>query len=248
MRRPGGSGAGGARPSGVRGGARVDAGVVARPPDARWGGLAPGRLVCRGRPGASHEPAMRRPCAGCASSRGGGDCIYWCRSMADADRFNARKVDRARRLRLPTLSAAWPGLAPISSSGSSAGRRGPPDPSHEYVVTSGSPCRLDPRADHLRELRARWRGPGTARGDGDRRRKIAPSKHADRRGAEVERATSSLPWNASSNRRRSPEMRAHAGDDAGLRPDTGSSARRARHMLAPISCSSSRRRLPRRRS
>ena len=99
-------------------------------------------------------------------ARGRGDRIYWFRSMADADRFNARTVDRARRLRLPTLlrrmaRARADLIERLERLPAEALR----DPSHEYAVTQWLPMSgwIHER-DHLRELRARWRGPGTARG------------------------------------------------------------------------------------
>ena len=56
-------------------------------------------------------------------ARGHGDRIHWFHDMADADRFNARAVARARRLGLRALlSQDGAGRVRISSGGSSACR------------------------------------------------------------------------------------------------------------------------------
>ncbi|MBI1846484.1 MAG: DinB family protein, partial [Candidatus Rokubacteria bacterium] len=74
-------------------------------------------------------------------ARGRGDRIAWFRSMADADRFNARTVARARGLSLPALLrrkaraaadlVAWLERLPAGTLR---------DPSHEYPVVEWLPA------------------------------------------------------------------------------------------------------------
>jgi hypothetical protein len=112
-------------------------------------------------------------------ARGRGDRIYWFRSMADADRFNARTVDRARRLRLPALLRR---MARARADLIDRLERLPPaalrDPSHEYAVTQWLPTSgWTHERDHVSELRAWWRGQRAARaGRAARRRNASPSK------------------------------------------------------------------------
>ncbi|HEV8438679.1 MAG TPA: DinB family protein [Methylomirabilota bacterium] len=93
-------------------------------------------------------------------ARGRADRIHWFHGMADADRFNARCVARARRLRLPVL---------LRRMGRSHAdlitwlERLPPealdDPSHEYTVRQWLPAPgWSHEQDHLGEIRAWWRG------------------------------------------------------------------------------------------
>jgi hypothetical protein len=92
-------------------------------------------------------------------ARGRGDAIHWFESMADADRFNARTVSRARRLRLPVLLrrmarahadvTTWLGRLPLDALR---------DPAHAYTVVEWLPTPgwRHERA-HLDEVRAWWR-------------------------------------------------------------------------------------------
>jgi len=92
-------------------------------------------------------------------ARGRGDRIVWFESMADADRFNARTVARARRLGLPAVLRRmerahadvieWLERLPIESLR---------DPSHEYMVVDWLPTPgWTHERDHLSEIRAWWR-------------------------------------------------------------------------------------------
>ena len=92
-------------------------------------------------------------------ARGRGERIFWFRSMADADRFNARTVGRARRLGLPAVLRRmerahadvieWLGRLPIESLS---------DPSHEYTVVSWLPVPgWRHEHGHLSEVRDWWR-------------------------------------------------------------------------------------------
>ena len=99
--------------------------------------------------------------------------------MADADRFNAKTVDRARRLRLPALlrrmaRARADLIERLERLPAEALR----DPSHEYAVTQWLPTSgWTHERDHLTELRAWWRGQRTgARDRAAGRRKATPSK------------------------------------------------------------------------
>jgi DinB superfamily len=92
-------------------------------------------------------------------ARGHSDRIRWFRDMADADRFNARSVARARRLGLrsilrrmthvrATLVAMLERL-PIESLR---------DPSHEYTLVQWLPAPgWTHERDHVSKLRAWWR-------------------------------------------------------------------------------------------
>ena len=91
--------------------------------------------------------------------RGRGDRIFWFRSMADADRFNARTVGAARRLGLAAVlrrmerahAAVVDGLAglPLASLD---------DPAHEWTVVSWLPVPgWKHEREHLDEVRAWWR-------------------------------------------------------------------------------------------
>jgi len=93
-------------------------------------------------------------------ARGHADRIHWFHDMADADRFNARCVARARRLRLPTLLRRmkrahadvikWFKRLPTTALR---------DPSHEYTVVSWLPAPgWNHEREHLSEIRAWWRG------------------------------------------------------------------------------------------
>jgi DinB superfamily len=92
-------------------------------------------------------------------ARGHGDKIVWFRSMADADRFNARTVGAARRLGLTAVLRRmerahsdvieWLGRLPLASLR---------DPSHEYTVVSWLPVPgWHHEHGHMSEVREWWR-------------------------------------------------------------------------------------------
>jgi hypothetical protein len=99
-------------------------------------------------------------------ARGHADRIYWFESMADADRFNARSVARARRFSLETVLRR---LARVRAEMIRAFERLPAgalrDPAHAYTVVSwlAAPGWSHER-DHVKEIRDWWRaqrpGPG----------------------------------------------------------------------------------------
>lgn len=93
-------------------------------------------------------------------ARGHGDRIHWFESMADADRFNARSVARARRLALAALlrrmARAHAELVEQLQRLPAAALR---DPSHRYTVVEWLPAPgWTHEQEHLGELRAWWRG------------------------------------------------------------------------------------------
>jgi hypothetical protein len=92
-------------------------------------------------------------------ARGHSDKIFWFRSMADADRFNARTVGAARRLGLTAVLRRmerahsdvieWLGRLPLASLR---------DPSHEYTVVSWLPVPgWHHEHGHMSEVREWWR-------------------------------------------------------------------------------------------
>ena len=92
-------------------------------------------------------------------ARGHGDRIFWFRSMADADRFNAQTVGQARRLGLAALLRRmerahddvieWLGRLPVASLN---------DPAHEYTVVDWLPVPgWHHERRHLSEVREWWR-------------------------------------------------------------------------------------------
>ena len=91
--------------------------------------------------------------------RGRGDRIFWFRGMADADRFNARTVGRARRLGLAAVLRRmerahadvieWLERLPLASLR---------DPSHEYTVVDWLPVPgWHHEHRHMTEVREWWR-------------------------------------------------------------------------------------------
>ena len=108
----------------------------------------------------------RRPCAGSdLIARGHGDRIHWFEDMADADRFNARAVARARRLTLRALlSRMQRARADLLDWFERLPGEALRDPSHEYTVMQWLPAPgWTHEQDHLSELRAGC-GPGRRRG------------------------------------------------------------------------------------
>jgi len=92
-------------------------------------------------------------------ARGHGDRIHWFTDMADADRFNARSVARARRLTLPAvLRKMGRARADLIEWFERLPGDALRDPSHEYTVRQWLPAPgWTHEQDHLRELRAWWR-------------------------------------------------------------------------------------------
>jgi uncharacterized damage-inducible protein DinB len=92
-------------------------------------------------------------------ARGRGDRIHWFHDMADADRFNAKSVARARRLRLPTILRRMERVrAELITSLERLPTAALREPSHEYSVVEWLPAPgWTHEQDHVRELRAWWR-------------------------------------------------------------------------------------------
>lgn len=98
-------------------------------------------------------------------ARGRGDRIHWFEDMADADRFNARSVARARRLTLPTVLRR---MARVRADLVERLERLPTaalhDASHEYTLAQWLPAPgWTHERDHLSEIRAWWRARRTGR-------------------------------------------------------------------------------------
>ncbi len=98
-------------------------------------------------------------------ARGHGDRIHWFEDMADADRFNARCVARARRLRLPAvlrqMERAHADLIKWLERLPAEAFR---DPSHQYPVVEWLPAPgWAHEQEHLSEIKAWWRAGRTAR-------------------------------------------------------------------------------------
>lgn len=92
-------------------------------------------------------------------ARGRGDRIFWFRSMADADRFNARTVGQARRLR---LAAVLRRMAKAHADVIEWLERLPPaslrDSSHEWTVVEWLPVPgWRHEQEHLSEVKDWWR-------------------------------------------------------------------------------------------
>ena len=92
-------------------------------------------------------------------ARGRADRIFWFRSMADADRFNARSVARTRRHGLAALLRR---MARVHTELVTAFRRLPAaalrDPTHAYPVVEWLPAPgWAHEQDHLREVGHWWR-------------------------------------------------------------------------------------------
>ena len=92
-------------------------------------------------------------------ARGHGDRIHWFDDMADADRFNARAVARARPLGLRTLlSRMQRARADLIKWFERLPSEALHDPSHEYTVMQWLPAPgWTHEQDHLSEIRAWWR-------------------------------------------------------------------------------------------
>jgi len=108
-------------------------------------------------------------------ARGRGDRIHWFESMADADRFNARTVARARRL---GLRAVLRRMARVHADLVRRLQRLPVealrDPSHAYTVVEWLPAPgWSHERDHVSEIRAWWRTRRTARTERRPRRRAA---------------------------------------------------------------------------
>jgi hypothetical protein len=99
-------------------------------------------------------------------ARGRGDRIHWFHDMADADRFNARSVARARRLRLATVLRR---MERVRADLIARLERLPPgalgDPAHEYTVVQWLPAPgWTHEREHMSEIRTWWRSRRTAPG------------------------------------------------------------------------------------
>lgn len=100
-------------------------------------------------------------------ARGQADRIHWFESMADADRFNARSVARARRLSLRTVLSR---MARVRADLIQRFERLPTealrDPSHAYPVVEWLPAPgWSHERDHVSEIRAWWRSRRSAISD-----------------------------------------------------------------------------------
>jgi DinB superfamily len=92
-------------------------------------------------------------------ARGRGDRIQWFEDMAHADRFNAKSVARARRLRLRTVLHR---MARVRADLVKRLERLPTealsDPAHAYTVVQWLPAPgWSHERDHLSEIRTWWR-------------------------------------------------------------------------------------------
>jgi len=97
-------------------------------------------------------------------AQGHGDRIHWFESLADADRFNARTVTRARRL---GLRAVLRRMERARADVVRRFRRLPTeslrDPSHAYPVTEWLPAPgWSHERDHVSEIKAWWARQRTA--------------------------------------------------------------------------------------
>jgi hypothetical protein len=113
-------------------------------------------------------------------ARGRGGRIHWFESMADADRFNARSVAAARRLRLPVVFRR---MERAHADVLEWLERLPPeslrDPAHQYPVTEWLPAPgWNHEREHLSEIKAWWRGQRAA---GARRTGQRPARRSKRR-------------------------------------------------------------------
>jgi uncharacterized damage-inducible protein DinB len=97
--------------------------------------------------------------------RGHGDRIYWFESMADADRFNARTVGRARKLSLRTVLRRMERTrADLITRLERLPVEALRDPSHAYTVVQWLPTSgWNHERGHVSELRTWWRGRRSAR-------------------------------------------------------------------------------------
>jgi hypothetical protein len=92
-------------------------------------------------------------------ARGRGDRIAWFESMAHADRFNARSVARARRLRLSTVIRRMKRVrADLVKRFERLPTAALSDPSHDYTVVQWLPAPgWSHERDHLGEIKTWWR-------------------------------------------------------------------------------------------
>jgi hypothetical protein len=92
-------------------------------------------------------------------ARGRGDRIAWFESMAHADRFNARSVARARRLRLSTVIRRMKRVrADLVKRFERLPTAALSDPSHDYTVVQWLPAPgWSHERDHLDEIKTWWR-------------------------------------------------------------------------------------------
>ena len=99
-------------------------------------------------------------------ARGRGDRIDWFESMADADRFNAKSVARARRLRLATVLRRMKRVrADLVKRFARLPAAALSDPSHDYTVVQWLPAPgWSHERDHLNEIKAWWRSRGSSAG------------------------------------------------------------------------------------
>lgn len=98
-------------------------------------------------------------------ARGRGDRIRWFETMADADRFNARSVARARRLGLRTVLRSMARVrADLITRLEHLPTEALRDPSHAYTVGQWLPAPgWSHERDHLSEIKTWWRSQRTAR-------------------------------------------------------------------------------------
>ena len=92
-------------------------------------------------------------------ARGRADRIAWFESMAHADRFNARSVARARRLRLSTVIRRMKRVrADLVKRFERLPTSALSDPSHDYTVVQWLPAPgWSHERDHLGEIKTWWR-------------------------------------------------------------------------------------------
>ena len=92
-------------------------------------------------------------------ARGQGDRIRWFESMADADRFNAKSVARARGIGLRALLRRRARVeADLVQRLNRLASQALADPSHDYTVLQWFPAPgWSHERDHLAEIRRWWR-------------------------------------------------------------------------------------------
>jgi hypothetical protein len=108
-------------------------------------------------------------------ARGRGDRIFWFRSLADADRFNARSVARVRRVSLPALFRRMAGArADLIERFERLPATALRDPRHEYAVVQWLPAPgWSHEREHLAEVRRWWRARRQARAGRRPARRVA---------------------------------------------------------------------------
>ena len=114
---------------------------------------------------------------------GHGDRIFWFKSMADADRFNARTVAATRKLPLRTVLRRMERTrADLVARFERLPLEALRDPSHAYTVVDWLPTPgWTHEHDHVGEVKTWWRGQRPAAGRGAPAERRAPARRPARR-------------------------------------------------------------------